>query len=105
MAEIVKSDQAPEGDVRLSIGTYTFKVSDEKGYETDDAFLLEDAAQHPFLEVNYGDEAKGVGKEQAKEAREFLKARDKADAANAEKDPLDAPILKPEQPRDLEDKS
>lgn len=107
MAEIVKTDQAPEGTLTLSVGSYKFKVSDEKGYETDDAFLLEDAAQIPFVEVKYDEAAaKGLGKEQAKEAKELLKARDEADAFNAEKSPLEPAVEKPSTPEDLKgDKS
>jgi hypothetical protein len=52
MSKIVKSPDAPEGDVRISYASTSFVLSDESpSYETDDFVVLEQAALEPLLSI------------------------------------------------------
>lgn len=100
MAKIVKSTDAPEGDVKVSVGPVHFKVTDADGYETTNAAVIEAGDTHPFLEVEYG-APEGDSRAQMKEIREVEKARVKVDKANAEKDPYEPAVPLPETAADL----
>lgn len=96
-AKISKHADAPEGDVKVSVGSDHFKVSDDKPYETDNPALIEYSQADPFLEVEITEEEDeaAVAREEAKDLRELDKARAAADKQRAEKDPLEAPAPKP----------
>lgn len=96
MAKIVKSKDAPEGDVKVSVGPFSFKLDDSDGgaYETDEAAIIEAAESHPYLAVEYG-EPDADPKAEMKAVRELRREQEKADRANAkrvEKDPT-APLV------------
>lgn len=96
MAKIVKSKDAPEGDVKVSVGPFSFKLDDADGaaYETDEAAVIDAGETHPYLVVEYG-EPDVDPKGEMKAVRKLHKEQEKADAANAkqkEKDPA-APLV------------
>jgi hypothetical protein len=94
MAKIVKSADAPEGDVKVSVGSVHFKVTDSDAYETTDSAVLEAGNFHPFLEVDW-DSPDGDSRQQMKDLREVQKARDKALKQHAEKDPYEEAVPVP----------
>ena len=107
MAKIVKSKDAPEGDVRVSVGPFSFKLDDADGaaYETDEAAIIDAAETHPYLDVEYA--APDVDpKGEMKAIRELRREQDKADRANAkraEKDPAAPMVEKPTSVADLKE--
>lgn len=95
-AKIVKSKNAPEGELNTAFGMKSFKVSDTEGYETDDPQLIEEAVAHPFFDVEYGDDGvRALAKAEHKEIKELHKAQDRAEKQRAEKDPLEPAAPKP----------
>lgn len=94
MAMIVKSADAPEGDLKVSTGQVEFKLTDGEGYETTDPAAIDAAVTHPFLDVEYPElgGAKEAARAQTKAIREHAKAVEKADKMTAEKDPYDDPV-------------
>lgn len=49
MAKIVKSDSAPEGPVKVSVGSISFEVP----YETDDLDVIAFAEENEYLTVEH----------------------------------------------------
>ena len=94
MAKIVKSADAPEGDLRVSTGTVEFKLTDADGFDTTDPAAIDAAVSHPFLDVEYPELGgiKEAAKAQTKVIREQAKAEVKADKLTAEKDPYNPPV-------------
>lgn len=90
MAKIVKTADAPEGNIEVVYAGGEFKVGGN-GYRTDDAAELEVARTFPFLEVQTDDDSKAArAAERENEARNAERiAVEKAEAARAEKNPLE----------------
>lgn len=104
MAKISKTADAPEGVLRVSIGTSSFKVEDDSPYETDDLALLEQVVSlyGDWLQVD-GDEddTAARAKAEAKAIKELHRAQDKAEAQHATKDPLEPAAEVPSTVADL----
>lgn len=98
MGTIVKSKNAPEGDVTVSISTETFTVGADGEYKTDDLALLESAASHPFLKVDFGspEAAETPALETLEPDRVTLKSEEKRAERNVEKAPTDKVAVPPQ---------
>lgn len=94
MAKIVKSADAPEGDLKVSTGSVEFKLTGDEGYETTDPAAIDAAITHPFLDVEYPELGgiKEATKAQTRDIREQAKAEAKADKLTAEKDPYEPAV-------------
>lgn len=97
MAKISKRADAPEGDIKVSIGSLTMKVSDDKPFETDEDALVAEAELSEYFDVEYPDTADDAlaAKEESKLLKELDKQRAKADKQRAEKDPEETAAPKP----------
>lgn len=103
-ARIVKSKDAPEGELNTAFGMKSFKVSDTEAYETDDPQLIEEAVAHPFFDVEYGDDGvKELAKAEAKEIKELHREQARAEKQRAEKDPRDPAAPYPTSVDELHD--
>ncbi len=108
MAKIVRSDKAPEGTVRVSIGSTSFKVDEGGHYETDDLDVIAYADSDEYLDVEYDDghDTKAEARAEAKEQIELQKEQARVDKQRAEKDPEDPALPRPqtiEELRELKD--
>ncbi len=105
MAKISKRADAPEGDIKVSVGSSHMKVTDDKPYETDDQLLIAEAEASDYFDVEYEEEAdtKAVAREETKLLKELDKQRAKADKQRAEKDPEEPAAPKPENLADVKE--
>lgn len=97
MAKITKRADAPEGDIKVSVGPEHMKVTDDKPFETDIALLIEEAERSEYFDVEYDEEVdpKAAAREEANLSKELQKQRDRADKQRAEKDPEEEAAPKP----------
>lgn len=99
MGTISKSKTAPDGTLNITIANEEFSVG-ESGYETDKLEILEAAAMHPFLEVDFDTPKAETGElEQISPDRKVLKKEETRAARNAEKDATDV-VAVPPQPEE-----
>lgn len=105
MAKISKHADAPEGDVRVSVGNDSFKVSDDSPYETDNYALIEQAELSPYLEVEYEEvvDEKAVAREETKLVKKLQAEQAKAEKQRATKDPEEPAAEKPTSLADVKD--
>lgn len=104
MAKISKSADAPEGLIKVGVGSTSFKVDDDSPFETDDLTLLEYAASDPYLEVSHDERtsSKAAGKAELKALNELHKEQEKVHKQRATKDPLEPAAEMPTSVADLE---
>ena len=100
MAKIFKHADAPEGDLKVSVGPTHFKLADGESYETTDPAVIDAAETHPFLDIEYV-ESSVDPKGEMKAIRELRKEQDKVNKQRAEKDPLEPAAEMPVSVADL----
>lgn len=105
MAKIVKAADAPEGDLKVSVGNVHFKV-DASGYETDDLAVIETVrnsfSEFLSVEVDGDSDPKAAARAEAKVLNELHKTQEQAEKARAEKAPTDPAPYKPTSVADLD---
>jgi hypothetical protein len=99
--KITKKPDAPEGDIKVSIGMTSFKLKDDAPYETDDLAVVEmvEASFSDFLVVEKIDDGDGETPRQAAKAesdalKELHKTQEKAKIQHVTKDAVEpaAPV-------------
>jgi hypothetical protein len=107
MAKISKKPDAPEGDIKVSIGMTSFKVKDGEPYETDDLTLVEqiEASYSDFFDVEHAEEGdqRSEAKAEAAALKELHKTQERAKIQHATKDPLEAAAPVPTSLADLQE--
>lgn len=105
MAKISKRADAPEGDIRVSVGNDSFKVTDDAPYETDNVALIEHAQLSDVLDVEFpeDEDVKAAAKEEARLLKELQKEQAKAEKQRAEKAPQEPAAEKPTSVADLKE--
>lgn len=106
--KISKTEDAPEGTIKVAIGVKTIRVKDDAPYETDDVALIDEIRMHdsPYLvieEADTGADPREVGKEESKLLNELHKAQDEAKEQHAEKDPMEPAAAVPTSVADLKE--
>lgn len=100
MAKIFKHADAPEGDLKVSVGPTHFKLTDDESYETSDPAVIDAAETHPFLDIEYAAPDTDP-KAEMKDLRVLRKEQDKVNKQRAEKDPLEPAAEMPLSVADL----
>lgn len=105
MAKISKRADAPEGDIRVSVGNDSFKVTDDAPYETDNVALIDHAQASDVLDVEYpeDEDVKAAAKEEARLLKELQKEQDRVNKQRAEKDPQEPAEEMPTSVADLKE--
>ena len=104
--KISKKSDAPEGDIKVSVGSVSFRVKDDEPYETDDASAVE-VVQISFpeyfdVEVLVDEESVDPkGEERA--LKELHKEQEKAKTQHATKDVLEEAAPVPTSVADLKE--
>lgn len=97
MAKIVRSDSAPEGTIRVLLGSHSIKIDEGGSYETDDLDVIAYAEADEYLDVEHeqDEDAKVAARAEAKAQIELQKEQARADKQRAEKDPQDPAAPRP----------